>query len=889
MSVEPNEVSTNDVDAILRACEEGNVKYLAEFIIAGGELRDLIDSNGRNALHHCVECSSESNRTNLATAHLLGQLDRVKCAKIIMKTSPELMECFDSDGWSPLHLAVVHNDLDFLRAMLEFESFLAVRTYIPNSSTGVSNNEPVLGRTAIHFAVLHQKLESLAVLVQAHVKPWISFLDDQGATALHYAVQLPSPREEEAIRLLANEGQADINEVDSHGRTPLIWAATIGAPRAVALLLRLGAKLNIRDECGLTALHCASSRGNAEVVQCLLNWITTANMDDPSQIATFRDVPDKDGCSPLFYSVTLGHSNVTSALLAAGANVHTVDRKGRTLAHCLARIQVSKSEAEDYSVVSQLSNLVSAGMELWNVNQSGATPLHEACLLRNAPLVSGLTKYSGFDDAVHVRDAQGHTPLHLVVAASWSEDAAGLSICRCLLRHKADVNATTELPQGGTVTALDLAIMNETEEGVSDGQMHKLLVSFGAKKAEDLTKPMDNVLKQVVDHKEEAQNLSNEIGPTARSTLRAQTSKPTSTSPTSFAVTESEISAHPASELSYSGDKKLRVQSTNKLRAGREAKKSKRSRTFQTDYEANRKPLSELYPKNCDPEVHGRRSRNKIPLKPSCSHTKPKTSGSTTSSSVRVATPTSSDMDHACNQITQRWSRSNVDHCRRRRQQQQGSPVNQDPKTSTRHLERILPIMLDRYMHRQDWECSPLTGRYKMAKPTLSPYLVPLVPSMKGSLSHSSIHSADQRSHRRSGSGTPCYPGRKAHSSYAGDQQPKSHQTSKREAFGCNSNKSLGQTRTKSEYYKLLQDLANLELQRHQPQKLAPIKPIQTPREFRKKPSDHATKYSSAMGGELSPAGRREVSLSTELDTVEDNPLNRKQGRRSRRTRDKNS
>ncbi|GAA40923.1 ankyrin-2 [Clonorchis sinensis] len=888
MSVEPNEVSTDDVDVVLRACDEGNVKYLAEFVISGGELRDLIDSNGRNALHHCVDCSDESNRTNLETAHLLGQLDRVKCAKIIMKTSPELMECFDSNGWSPLHLAVVHNDLDFLRAMLEFESFLAVRTYIPNSSTGVTNNGPVLGRTAIHFAVLHQKLESLAVLVQAHVKPWISFLDYQGATALHYAVQLPSPREEEAIRLLVNEGQADINEIDSHGRTPLIWAATIGAPRAVALLLRLGAKLNIRDECGLTALHCASSRGNAEVVQCLLNWITTANMDDPSQIATFRDVPDKDGCSPLFYSVTLGHSNVTSALLAAGANVHTVDRKGRTLAHCLARIQVSKSEAEDYSVISQLSDLVSAGMELWNGNQSGATPLHEACLLRNAPLVSGMTNYPGFDDAVHVRDAQGHTPLHLVVAASWSEDAAGLGICRCLLRHKADVNATTELPQGGTVTALDLAIMNETEEGVSNGQMHKLLVSFGAKKAEDLTKPMENVLKQVVDHKEEVQNLSNEMGPTGKSTLRAQTSKPTSTSPTSFAVTEPELSAHPACEQSCSGDKQPCVRSTNKLRAGREAKKSRRSRAFQTNCEASRMPLSELYPKNSYSEVHRGRPRNKIPLKskPSCSHTKPKTtcksSGSTTSSSVRVATPTSSDMDHACNQINQRRSRSTMDHCRRRRQQEQGLPVNQDPKICTRNLERILPIMLDRYMHRQDWECSPLTGRYKMAKPTLSPYLVPLVPSMKGSLSHSSIQSANQRSHRRSGSGTPCYPDRKAHSSYAGDQQPKSHQTSKHEAFECNSNKSLGQPRTKSEYYKLLQDLANLELQRYHPQKLAPIKPIQTPREFRKKPTDHATKYSSAMGGELSPAGRREVSVSPELDTLEDNPPNRKQGRRSR-------
>jgi hypothetical protein len=42
------------------------------------------------------------------------------------------------------------------------------------------------------------------------------------------------------------------------------------------------------------------------------------------------DVIDANGCSPLFYAVTLGHSECTKLLLKYGAQPNRQDRKGRT-------------------------------------------------------------------------------------------------------------------------------------------------------------------------------------------------------------------------------------------------------------------------------------------------------------------------------------------------------------------------------------------------------------------------------------------------------------------------------------------------------------------------------------------------------------------------------
>ena len=80
-----------------------------------------------------------------------------------------------------------------------------------------------------------------------------------------------------------------------------------------------GASVTAEDKDGLTALHCAASRGHRD---CLETLVTLCGAG--------VDVIDNNGCSALFYAVTLGHANCAGLLLEFGASPDRQDRKGRT-------------------------------------------------------------------------------------------------------------------------------------------------------------------------------------------------------------------------------------------------------------------------------------------------------------------------------------------------------------------------------------------------------------------------------------------------------------------------------------------------------------------------------------------------------------------------------
>lgn len=69
----------------------------------------------------------------------------------------------------------------------------------------------------------------------------------------------------------------------------------------------------------IAALHCAASRGHIDCIDVLINFCNAE-----------VDTMDSNGCTPLFYAVTLGHADCTEQLLKHGAIADRQDRKGRT-------------------------------------------------------------------------------------------------------------------------------------------------------------------------------------------------------------------------------------------------------------------------------------------------------------------------------------------------------------------------------------------------------------------------------------------------------------------------------------------------------------------------------------------------------------------------------
>jgi len=69
----------------------------------------------------------------------------------------------------------------------------------------------------------------------------------------------------------------DINELDSHERTALWWAASRGCVDAVKALLSLGADLHNADTQSERPLHIAIRNGHKECEEILREWCAGAN------------------------------------------------------------------------------------------------------------------------------------------------------------------------------------------------------------------------------------------------------------------------------------------------------------------------------------------------------------------------------------------------------------------------------------------------------------------------------------------------------------------------------------------------------------------------------------------------------------------------------------
>ncbi|KAK2003990.1 ankyrin [Colletotrichum falcatum] len=105
--------------------------------------------------------------------------------------------------------------------------------------------------------------------------------------------------------------------------TPLLLAASTKNRDIVALLLRKGARANVRDSAGLSPLHrCQSKSGGVNVAKLLLD-------DTPILLDTI----DNSGKTALFMACEMGNEKMVSFLLEQGAdpNICHKTRRGSTL------------------------------------------------------------------------------------------------------------------------------------------------------------------------------------------------------------------------------------------------------------------------------------------------------------------------------------------------------------------------------------------------------------------------------------------------------------------------------------------------------------------------------------------------------------------------------
>jgi len=152
----------------------------------------------------------------------------------------------------------------------------------------------------------------------------ITILNDEecGYTELHQVAFVEGADERMVVESVPFD---KLNARDRNGNTPLMWATSQGDEQLVELLVDQGSAVNLQNFVGETALFIAAARGFEKICTFLIE-----NGGD-SRIATL------DGATALHIASAGGHSDVVKSLVSHGAFVNVVDEEGDTPLHYAVR------------------------------------------------------------------------------------------------------------------------------------------------------------------------------------------------------------------------------------------------------------------------------------------------------------------------------------------------------------------------------------------------------------------------------------------------------------------------------------------------------------------------------------------------------------------------
>ena len=188
-----------------------------------------------------------------------------------------------------IHNATARNDLEKVQALLK-------------TSPDLVNSKDTNGCTPLHIAVQFD-CKDMAELLLAHGAN-VDVRDDGGKTPLFFTVNGGFTDTKIMELLLANK--ANINATNNVGRTALYCATAICPKEIVEFLLVHKADVNAKNNNGDTALHSAAFRGHLDMAELLLTNKADIN------------AKNDDGATPLRLAEGSAHKDVADVLRQHG-------------------------------------------------------------------------------------------------------------------------------------------------------------------------------------------------------------------------------------------------------------------------------------------------------------------------------------------------------------------------------------------------------------------------------------------------------------------------------------------------------------------------------------------------------------------------------------------
>ena len=392
----------------------------------------------------------------------------------------------DDEGWTPLHYAAAHGQLESARTLLRLGG--------RESMTKVAD---IYG-TPLHLAVAGGHKDIVSLLLNEGCP--INGVDSKGRSVLHVAAAVGQIQ---MVRMFSEQG-LDVNKGDDEGWTPLHDAAACGELESVLTLLRLGGResmTKVAGTCG-TPLHQAVGKGHKDIVSLLLNEgcpINVVNSIGESvlhfaahgcQVDMIEmlaeqglnvNIGDDEGRTPLHYVAERGHITTFNELVSIGGNVHHMDNFGMKCSDYILIMQnfvtviqfcvACGLECDDeglFGVISALSAkslldmnrilclaAVFGNVSIFDAMVTSQYPLNQQKMPNIAIHLSSISGGKKLPDQFHISE-EPLNPLHISILSEYFSISWNIKFIEKLTSHPRTQYTVNELFPNG-LSPLDVA------------------------------------------------------------------------------------------------------------------------------------------------------------------------------------------------------------------------------------------------------------------------------------------------------------------------------------------------------------------------------------------------------------------------------------------------
>ena len=442
LGMKVNMVENSGKTPLMCTCCDGyrldNIKTL---IKQGADIHQ-IDSDGRTALHYAarfakseiieylfslgmkVNMVSNSGQTPLMCA--CCDSDRLDNIKTLIKQGADIHQ-INNNGWTALHYAARFAKSEIIEYLLS----LGMKVNMVENS----------GKTPLMCTCCDgYRLDNIKTLIKQGAD--IHQIDSDGCTALHYAARFAKSEIIEyllslgmKVNMVSNSGQtllmsaccdsdrldniktlikqgADIHQINNNGWTALHYAARFAKSEIIEHLLSLGMKVNMVENSGKTPLLCACCDGyRLDNIKTLIK-----------QGADIHQI-DSDGCTALHYAARFAKSEIIEYLLSLGMKVNVVENSGQTPLMCACY---------DGGCLDNIKTLIKQGADIHQINNNGWTALHYAARYAKSEIIEHLLSLGM---KVNMVENSGQTPLMCACC-----DSDRLDNIKTLIKQGADIH-----------------------------------------------------------------------------------------------------------------------------------------------------------------------------------------------------------------------------------------------------------------------------------------------------------------------------------------------------------------------------------------------------------------------------------------------------------------